>query len=49
MFKIPIFGHKLSIGVSGNVGSVGADCIIGKRTEIGFASGIGGSIIIEWD
>ena len=48
-FKIPIFNHKLSIGVSGNLGSVGASFVLGKDSEIGLAFGIGGKLVISWD
>ena len=48
-FSIPIFGHKLKFGVKGNAGSIGAVFLVGARTEIGFASGLGGSVFIEWD
>ena len=48
-FKIPIFGHELKLGVSGNVGGIGAKCKVGAKTEIGASFIGGGSIIVEWD
>ena len=47
--KIPVFGHTLSIGVTGNLGSIGASCVIGAKTEFGLSFGIGGKITILWD
>ena len=47
--KIPIFGHQLKIGVKGNAGSIGGVFVLGAKTEIGIACGVGGSIIVEWD
>ena len=47
--KIPILGHELKLGVSGNLGGVGASCVVGATTEIGVSFIIGGKVSIEWD
>ena len=49
LIKIPVFGHKLIVGVKGNLGSVGASGRIGLKTEIAFSYGIGGGLVVEWE
>ncbi len=47
--KIPIFGHELKLGASGNLGGIGASCVVGATTEVGISFIAGGKVIVEWD
>jgi hypothetical protein len=48
-YNIKIGNHNLKIGANFYIGAVGASFVAGAKTKIGFAYGIGGEIIIEWD
>ena len=46
---IPFGSHKLKIGLSGSVGSIGVGASIGGKTGVDIALGLGGGFFIEWD
>ena len=47
--KIPFNKHQLKIGVSANLGGIGAECKIGATTEVGISFIGGGSFVIAWE
>ena len=49
LIKIPIFEHKLKLGIKGNFGGVGVSGRVGLKNEIVVSSGVGGGFVFEWE